>query len=103
VLYFELVKGAVIWALNIAWQMLRDGKVAKVTCKNHLIRKASSLGILPEERIEREMLEYQRELADSVKEDVKKEDAKNLEAKLLRDMLQHGERWRILDHMIAFG
>jgi len=102
VLYFELVKGAKIWALNIAWQMLRDGKVAKDTCKNHLIEKASSLGILPEARIKREMLEYQRELADSVKEDVKKEDAKNLEAKLLRDMLQHGERWRILDLMAAF-
>jgi hypothetical protein len=51
VLYFELVKGAVIWALNIAWQMLRDGKVAKVACKNHLIQKASSLGIFLEARI----------------------------------------------------
>lgn len=39
VLYFELVTGAVILALNIAWQMLRNGKIAKVTCKNHLIQK----------------------------------------------------------------
>jgi hypothetical protein len=42
-------------------------------------------------------------LADSVKEDVKKEDAKNLEGKLHRDMLQRRQGWRILDHMIAFG
>jgi hypothetical protein len=102
-LYFELVQGAVIWALNIAWQMLRDGKVAKVTCKNHLIQKASSLGILLEARIEREMLECQKELADLVKEHVKKEDAKNLEAELHRDMLQRGQGWRILDLMAIFG
>jgi hypothetical protein len=103
VLYFELVKGAVIWALNIAWQIIRDGKDAKVACKNHLIQKASSLGIFPEARIGREVLDWQRELADSVKEDVKKEDAKNLEGKLHRDMLQRRQGWRILDHMTAFG
>jgi hypothetical protein len=103
ILYFELVTGAVILALNIAWQMLRNGKIAKVTCKNHLIQKASSLGILPEARVEREVLKCQRELADSVKEDVKKEDAKNLEAKLQRDMLQCGQGWRILDLMAALG
>jgi len=43
------------------------------------------------------------ELADSVKEDVKKEDAKNLEAELHRDMLQRGQGWRILELMAAFG
>jgi len=45
------------------------------------------------------MPECQRELADSVKEDVKKEDAKNLEAELHRDLLQRGQGWKILDLM----
>jgi hypothetical protein len=49
------------------------------------------------------MPECQRELADSVKEDVKKEDAKNLEAELHRDLLQRGQGWKILDLMATFG
>lgn len=43
VLNFESVKGTVIWALNIAiaLQTLRVGEVAKVSCRNHLLQKAS--------------------------------------------------------------
>ncbi|XWS07741.1 hypothetical protein CRYUN_Cryun41cG0016500 [Craigia yunnanensis] len=103
VLSFELGKGTVIQAWDIALRTMKVGEVAKITCKPEYAygtagsppdippnatlifevellscrpRKGSSLGSASEERARLEELKKQREIAAAVKEEEKKKEKK---------------------------
>ncbi|KAG6734855.1 hypothetical protein I3843_01G280800 [Carya illinoinensis] len=114
---FELGKGTVIKAWDIALRTMKVGEVAKVTCKPEYAygsagsppdippdatlifevqlvacrpRKGSSLGSASEERTRLEELKRQRELAAATKEEEKKkrEDAKAAAAARIQAKLE---------------
>ncbi|XP_059456677.1 peptidyl-prolyl cis-trans isomerase FKBP20-1 [Corylus avellana] len=114
---FELGKGAVIKAWDVALKTMKVGEVAKITCSPEYAygsagsppdippnatlifevelvacrpRKGSSLGSVSEERARLEELKRQRELAAAVKEEEKKkrEDAKAAAAARIQAKLE---------------